>query len=95
MKKKWIVLLLATVIIIQSSCSKNEDASQATVKTYVIVPGSWSAPYAWQIAKSYLKARGQKVFVVQLPGHGTDQTTIYKTLTLDKYRDYVVNVITR
>ena len=93
--KKTIGILLLTVcaLLCQTSCSKDHPAHHGPVKTYVIVPGSWSAPYAWEAVKEMLEWEGQKVKVVQLPGHGTDQSTVYSSLTLDKYRDYVVSVI--
>lgn len=83
--------MLLTVLAI-SSCSKDNNNNKPSVKTFVIVPGAWSAPYAWQTVKKELEAKGQKVVVVQLPGHGTDQTA-FKTLHLDSYRDKVVQTI--
>ena len=94
MRKTFIVLLLATTVALwETACTKNHGSNPVVAKTYVIVPGAWSGPYAWQTVKSQLEAQGQKVKVVQLPGHGSDQTTPYNTLTLDKYRDYVITVI--
>lgn len=94
MKKSLIGLFLTALAIIGlASCSKDNSVNQFVPKhTYVIVPGAWSAPYAWQTVKAQLEASGQKVKVVQLPGHGTDQTP-FSSLTLDKYRDYVISVI--
>jgi pimeloyl-ACP methyl ester carboxylesterase len=94
MKKKLIMLLCAALLAIEvESCSKDEHIIREPVKTYVIVPGSWSGPYAWQAVKDKLEAQGQKVKVVQLPGHGTDQTTSYPTITMDQYREKVISVI--
>lgn len=75
-----------------SACSDDDDNDPVSVKTYVIVPGAWSAPYAWQTVKSQLESDGQKVVVVQLPGHGTDNTP-FVSLHLDSYRDKVIHVI--
>lgn len=93
MKTKLIAALLAVSVMLGfMSCSKDNNDTPVSVKTYVIVPGAWSAPYAWQTVKNLLIAQGQKVVVVQLPGHGGDKTD-FTTITLDKYRDRVVTVI--
>ena len=93
MKKTFIAACFAAFIALNMlGCSKDHVQVVVPAKTYVIVPGSWSAPYAWESVRKNLQAQGQKVFVVQLPGHGSDQTP-FNTLTLDKYRDAVVHII--
>jgi len=72
------------------SCSKTHEA--AVTKTFVLVHGAWQAPFAWEYVGPELEAAGQKVVIVQLPGHGTD-TTNPATLTLDDYRDAVINAM--
>jgi len=94
MKKSLLAPLIVTCfVLLMMNCSKDHPVPHTIVNTYVIVPGSWSAPYAWESVKQDLEAKGQKVTVVQLPGHGTDVTTPYNTITLEKYRDYVINKI--
>lgn len=95
MKRSISAVLFAVTVILSlslSSCSKKDGVSNLPVKTYVIVPGAWQGPYAWQTVKSQLEGQGQKVIVVELPGHGSDQTDP-KTLTLNTYRDKVVSTI--
>lgn len=87
------LLYAVTVTLGIISCSKDHSSDRNAAKTYVIVPGSWSGPSAWQMVKARLEANGQKVKVVQLPGHGTDEATIYSAITLDQYRDKVISVI--
>jgi pimeloyl-ACP methyl ester carboxylesterase len=90
--KKTIYLLLMTAITCgMASCSKHNKSSFGA-KTYVIVPGAWSAPYAWGSVKTDLENAGNKVVVIQLPGHGTDQTPP-QGLTLDTYKNIVINTI--
>jgi pimeloyl-ACP methyl ester carboxylesterase len=90
--KKTVYLLLITAITAGlASCSKHSNSS-VNGKTYVIVPGAWSAPYAWANVKTDLENAGNKVIVIQLPGHGTDQTAP-QSLTLDIYKNFVINVI--
>jgi pimeloyl-ACP methyl ester carboxylesterase len=86
------LLLLIAIISTLPSCSKNEDALPAP-KTFVLVHGAWQAPYAWQAVKDQLEQQGQQVVVVELPGHGADNTSPV-TLSIDSYRDKVVAAIT-
>lgn len=72
------------------SCAKSHTGTAP--KTFVIVPGAWSGPYAWDNVKADLEKSGNKVVVVQLPGHGSD-TTAPQNLTLDVYRDKVISSI--
>lgn len=91
--KKLIFLLFAagTLLSSLSSCSnKNNDVIPS--KTFVIVPGSWQGPYAWDNVKSGLEAQGNKVIVVELPAHGNDQTPP-QNVSLDVYRDKVISAI--
>ena len=90
--KKIIYLLLITAITAGlTSCSKHNNSS-VNGKTFVIVPGAWSAPYAWANVKTDLEKAGNKVIVIQLSGHGTDQTPP-QGLTLDAYKNQVIHTI--
>jgi pimeloyl-ACP methyl ester carboxylesterase len=91
MKKLIVIFMLAASFAVLQSCSKNNNIPNPA-RTYVIVPGAWQAPYAWQYVKADLEQSGNKVIVVQLPGHGTDQTPP-QNLTIDVYRDAVVTAI--
>jgi pimeloyl-ACP methyl ester carboxylesterase len=93
MKRTILSLLSAALTIFSSGFStKNEVSMIAKTNTYVLVHGAWQAPYAWDAVRSNLENKGNKVIVVQLPGHGTDTTVPYK-LSLDVYRDKVVDAI--
>ncbi|HEY1120491.1 MAG TPA: alpha/beta fold hydrolase [Haloferula sp.] len=61
-------------------------------QTYVLVHGAWQAPYVWNTVSEDLILQGHKVIVVELPGHGTD-TTPPHTLSLDAYRDKVIEAL--
>ena len=84
-------LLLISLFFTLLSCHKN-DAVAPTPKTFVLVHGAWQAPYAWQAVKDQLVQQGQKVVVVELPGHGADNTSP-ATLLMDVYRDKVISAI--
>ncbi|HEY5406176.1 MAG TPA: alpha/beta fold hydrolase [Ginsengibacter sp.] len=90
MKKKFMQwLLLAAVITYSAGCSKNQTLSS---NTFVLVHGSWQAPYVWNTVKSELEKAGQKVIVVELPAHGNDFTSPAE-VSIDVYRDKVISAI--
>lgn len=92
MKKLFMPLLSAALTMAAfSSCAKNEEAN-AKSNTYVLVHGAWQAPYVWDAVKADLTSKGNKVIVVELPGHGADNTATY-TLSIDAYRDKVIEAI--
>ncbi|XZF15061.1 alpha/beta fold hydrolase [Chitinophagaceae bacterium MMS25-I14] len=84
------LLLIAVALFIFSSCHKNDDDNVS--KTFVLVHGAWQAPYAWQYVKTQLEQNGQKVVVVELPAHGSDNTPP-QNVTMDVYRDKVADAI--
>src|SRR3984957_16856562 len=92
MKKLIFPLLMAVISAAMLSCTESHILTPPASKTFVIVPGAWSGPYAWDSVKADLQRAGNKVVVVQLPGHGSDSTPP-QDLTLDVYRDKVVSVI--
>lgn len=90
------LLLAAFTLFTSSSCSTDDDSNTTTVpsQTYVLVHGAWQAPYVWNTVRANLEKQGQKVIVVELPGHGTDNTPTH-TLTLDVYRDKVIEAMNK
>src|SRR6188768_3060015 len=89
--KKTISSLLSAAIAISSFGSENRT-NESKSQTYVLVHGAWQAPYVWDAVKADLTNKGNKVIVVELPGHGSDNTATY-TLSLDVYRDKVIEAI--
>jgi pimeloyl-ACP methyl ester carboxylesterase len=83
------LLMLAAATIGLSSYTNRTNKE---TKTFVLVHGAWQAPYAWQNVKQQLESKGEKVVVVELPGHGDDQTSPAQ-LSMDVYRDKVVDAI--
>jgi pimeloyl-ACP methyl ester carboxylesterase len=55
----------------------------------VLVHGAWMGAASWDRVAADLRARGQPVKAVELPGHGADATPVDK-LTLDGYVDAVL-----
>lgn len=92
--KKAIVPLLSAALTLSafSSCAKSEDITNVNTNTYVLVHGAWQAPYVWDAVSADLVKAGNKVVVVELPGHGADSTPTY-TLSIDVYRDKVIEAI--
>lgn len=93
--KKIVLILLSVAIatLMFSSCSKNNDV-KPIAKNYVLVHGAWQAPYVWDAVKATLVKEGNNVTVVELPGHGSDQT-VPSTITLDLYATTVLNAISK
>ncbi|MBO2012238.1 alpha/beta fold hydrolase [Hymenobacter negativus] len=89
---RFTALLAAVLLCALVACSDEKTDPAAPPKTFVLVHGAWQAPYAWQLVQQQLVQQGQRVVVVELPGHGAD-TTPPATLTLDSYRDKVVAAI--
>ncbi len=83
------LLTAAFAVTTLSSCAKDDTASDSKQHTYVLVHGAWQAPYVWDEVRDELTGKGNKVVVVELPGHGKDATPTY-TLSLDVYRDKVI-----
>ncbi len=76
-----------------TGCDKDDNNYSPAPKTFVLVHGAFQAPYTWQFVKTKLEAAGHKVVVVELPGHGKDQTPP-ETISINTYRDKVVSAIT-
>jgi pimeloyl-ACP methyl ester carboxylesterase len=84
-----VAALVLTLSITFFSCSKDEDSPITDKKTFVLVHGAFQAAYTWDGVKAALEQQGNKVIVVELPGHGADLTDP-SIITMDTYRDKVV-----
>lgn len=86
--------LLLLLILSLNSCSKDNDDSAKDKKhsTFVLVHGAWQASFVWDKVKAFLEAEGNKVILVELAGHGSDQTPVSE-ITFDGYVKQVTDVI--
>ncbi len=89
-----IVICVASAAFILSSCSKNKGDLQPTAKNYILVHGAWEASYVWDAVKANLIKDGNNVTVVELPGHGNDQTAV-SSITLSLYKDKVTEAMAK
>jgi pimeloyl-ACP methyl ester carboxylesterase len=85
------LLVVACIFLVLSSCS-NDDMQPENSKNYVLVHGAWQAPFAWKAVKANLEKHGNKVTVIELPGHGDDHTPPSE-ITLDLYKKKVLDAI--
>ncbi len=88
--KQVLLAAIASITLLSSTL-----AGQPTLKekhTFVLVHGAWMAPYAWKTVKELLEKDGQLVIVVELPGHGSDQTPP-QLLSIDVYKETVIKAI--
>ncbi|MDT3405315.1 alpha/beta fold hydrolase [Mucilaginibacter terrae] len=69
-----------------------KDQVPAGQKNFVLVHGAWQAPYAWNTVKELLLAEGFNVSVIQLPGHGADNTP-HNLLHMETYINHVAGEI--
>ena len=69
-----------------------QKANNKNSATIVLVHGAWSDATAWQAVLPLLKAQGHEVIAVNLPGHGTDETS-FANISLQSYVDAVKNAI--
>lgn len=86
--------ILLLLILSLSSCSKDNDESTQdwNHSTFVLVHGAWQASFVWDKVKASLEAEGNKVVLVELAGHGNDQTPVAE-ITFDGYVKQVTDVI--
>ncbi|MFN7116650.1 MAG: alpha/beta fold hydrolase [Saprospiraceae bacterium] len=86
----FIILLALAAVACQPKPAPQEAAP--TAETYVIVHGAFADGNALAAAQPLLEAKGQKVVVVNLPGHGAD-TTAAAQIHMQTYVDYVANIV--
>jgi pimeloyl-ACP methyl ester carboxylesterase len=94
--KKTISSLLSAALAVSAFATsvKNDERLIPNPQTYVLVHGAWQAPYVWDNVRNDLLKEGNKVIVVELPGHGSDKTPP-QHLSLDLYRDKVIEAISK
>ena len=86
MRTRMIFLFVALFMSINAF--SNDDRAKA----FVLVHGSWHGEWTWFQLEFLLRQEGYKTITVNLPGHGLD-TTKAGSITLDDYRDAVVEVL--
>jgi pimeloyl-ACP methyl ester carboxylesterase len=82
---KLFVILFSLGLLI--SCS-NDDRDLISKSPVVLVHGSWQSVSEWEQTKNNLTAKGYQVTVVNLPGHGEDNTPASQV----EFVDYVNTV---
>jgi len=84
-------VLVSTLL---AGCSKDDHYSSNTPKTFVLVHGAFQAAYAWDGVRDELLKQGHNVIVIELAGHGKDNTAP-SSITMDTYRDAVLASIAK
>ena len=92
MKTKALLALLLMTVVFGAWAAKKPRTSMKSNQTFVLVHGAWMAPYAWENVTKVLKKSGAKVVVVELPGHGGDNTPP-QSLSLDVYKNKVADAV--
>jgi pimeloyl-ACP methyl ester carboxylesterase len=95
MKKILLKTLMLFVTVLSFGYCRHDGVFYPDIsKTFVLVHGSWQAPWVWNQVESQLIKAGQKVIVIELPAHGEDATLPVNT-SLDIYRDKVIAAINK
>lgn len=89
-----IISLISAVFAMTVFSSTEKGDTSTKSNTYVLVHGAWQAPYVWDAVRADLEKNRQKVIIVELPGHGKDQTPTHG-LSLDVYRDKVIETMAK
>ncbi len=63
------------------------------MNTYILIHGSWHGAWCWYKIKPRLEKSGHKVFVPDLPAHGTDWRLFRGRVTLAKMVKSITNII--
>ena len=87
MKKLTSIIVMLFIATSFALAQQKNDPS-----TIVIVHGSWSSAADWAAVSDKLIADGNQVIVVNLPGHGADETPI-ANISLQGYVDAVKKAI--
>jgi pimeloyl-ACP methyl ester carboxylesterase len=83
---------IIAIIFLANLFAVAQTKTNANPVNIVIVHGSWSSAGDWDAVTARLKADGNLVTVVNLAGHGADQTPI-ATISLQGYVDAVKKAI--
>lgn len=76
----------------QSEKNNNVEASNKSNSTIVIVHGAWSSANDWHHVAGHLMSHGNKLIIVNLPGHGSDETPV-SNISLQLYVYEVLKAI--
>jgi len=92
--KKAILMLFAAFTTTGFASAKKDAEIKDKPHTYILVHGAWQAPYVWDEVRNGLLKKGNKVIVIELPGHGSDKALPH-TLSLAIYSNTVIEAISK
>ena len=87
MQIKRVILVIAMLVMMVSVAQ-----AQDTARTFILVHGAFQDASGWDATLTALEAAGQTAVAVNLPGRGEDTTPVAE-LTLNTYRDAVIEVV--
>lgn len=90
---KTLILLIICALSFGTVYSNTQtNKNNTNMKTIVLVHGAWLDASSWYKIVPDLQAAGYEVIIVNLPGHGSDNTSP-ETINLQSYVDAVKNAI--
>lgn len=79
-----VAVAASTIACAKSPSVERANAPPLSSTSFVVVHGAWQGAWAWSQEADALRARGATVTVIELPGHGDDNTPVPGD-TLDAY----------
>lgn len=85
-------IFITTILFMSFFTAFAQSKAVKSKNTIVLVHGAWSSAADWNTVIAKLKADGNEVIPVNLPGHGTDKTPV-SSISLQGYVDVIKKVI--
>jgi pimeloyl-ACP methyl ester carboxylesterase len=85
--KRIINLAIVIAVSLNMSCKDSQPN-----KNYVLVHGAYHGKWCWDYVVPLLEKDGNKVYAINLPGHGSD-TTAPENVTLELYKNKILQTI--
>lgn len=87
--KRILNLLIIIIVSLNMSCKESQS-----FKIYVFVHGAYHGKWCWDNVVPLLEKDGNKVYAIDLPGHGND-TTPPENVTLELYVNKILQTINK
>ncbi len=92
MLAKFLSVAALAAASLLAGCAESPSAPTVEHRPVVLVHGAWMGAWAWDAVAADLRGRGFEVTVIELPGHGQDDTPAER-LSLDGYVKAVTDTL--
>ena len=87
--KRLIKLIMIFTVSLNIACEESQQKNN-----YVLVHGAYHGKWCWYKVIPILEKDGNKVYAIDLPGHGQDNTPP-EDVTLEKYKEKILQTINK